>query len=121
MQDSQKNLYKKLLGKIGEDKAVKFLKRKGYKIEKRNFKTKLGEADVIAFDGETVVFVEVKTRSSNVFGSPAEAVTFEKQRKYFLIASEYLQKFGLLDKACRFDVIEVYKGQINHILNAFCM
>lgn len=119
MQITQKNFYKKLLGRAGEIKAAEFLKKKGYEITDKNFKTRIGEIDVIAKDGEYVVFVEVKTRTDDSYGTPSEAVDNKKQEKYRLVAAEYLQKKRLSDAACRFDVIEIENGKINHIENAF--
>ena len=121
MQITQKNFYKKLLGRAGELKAEEFLKKKGFKILKTNYKTHCGEIDIIALDGECLVFVEVKTRSSEEFGLPSEAVTIKKQEKYFKVALEFLQREKKLDSQCRFDVIEIENGQINHIIDAFCM
>lgn len=119
MQIAQKNFYKKLLGHAGEVKAAEFLKEKKYKILARNFRTRIGEIDIIAEDGDTVVFVEVKTRSDDSFGSPSEAVGYKKREKYFMVAEEYLLKEGRENAPCRFDVIEIRDGQINHIENAF--
>jgi len=116
---SQKDFHKKLLGRRGEVKVKKFLKKKGYKILECNYKTKFGEIDIIALDKETIVFVEVKTRSSDAFGTPSEAVTFIKQKKYKKVAEEYLQKNASIESACRFDVVEVLDEEINHIKNAF--
>ena len=121
MQIAQKNFYKKFLGRAGELKAVEYLKQKGYTILDTNYKTHVGEIDIIAEDSGTIVFVEVKTRSGDAYGLPCEAVDLKKQEKYFLLASQYLQKKGLTDKPCRFDVVEIENGQINHIENAFCM
>ena len=119
MQIAQKNFYKKFLGRAGEIKAADFLKKEGYKILKTNYKTYLGEIDIIAKDGEYVVFIEVKTRSSEDFGAPSEAVNSRKIDKYYKVASEYLQSQGKIDSPCRFDVIEIENGQINHIIDAF--
>ena len=119
MQDSQKNFHKKLLGRIGEKSAVKFLKKLKYKILETNYTNHVGEIDIIAKDNDTIVFVEVKTRSSDTFGMPSEAVNYEKQRKYFIIASYYLERFGYTENECRFDVIEVLNGEINHLKSAF--
>lgn len=119
MQDTQKDFHKKLLGKVGEKQAVKFLKKKGYKIIETNFKTYLGEIDIIALDKDYTVFVEVKTRQSDDYGYPSEAVDKEKQRKYKLVATEYLALKKNLDIKCRFDVIEVENKKINHIIDAF--
>ena len=119
MQTAQKNFYKKLLGRRGEVTAKKYLEKSGYKILEKNFSTKFGEIDLIATKGETLVFIEVKTRSSVKFGYPAEAVDKKKREKYFIVANEYLQKNKIVDKECRFDVIEVLSGEVNHIENAF--
>ena len=119
MQITQKNFYKKLLGRAGEVKAAEFLKKKGYEITDKNFKTRIGEIDVIARDGEYVVFVEVKTRTDDLYGAPSEAVDYKKREKYRLVAAEYLQKHELTDVPCRFDVVEIENGKINHIENAF--
>ncbi len=121
MQIAQKNFYKKFLGRAGEVKATEFLKKKGYKIIKTNYKTYFGEIDIIAQDGEYTVFIEVKTRTDDEFGTPSEAVTTIKQQKYYRIATEFLQKAKKLDTPCRFDVVEIENGQINHIIDAFCM
>ena len=121
MQIAQKNFYKKLLGRVGEKKAGEFLKKKGYKILETNYKTHVGEIDVIAMDDEQVVFVEVKTRTNDDFGSPSEAVNRKKQEKYYKVATEFLMREELSDRVCRFDVVEIENGQINHIFNAFGM
>ena len=119
MQIAQKNFYKKLLGRAGEKLAVDFLKKKGFKILKTNYKTVVGEIDIIAQDKEYIVFIEVKTRSSDNYGLPREAVDRKKQEKYYKTATFYLQKEKKTDANCRFDVVEIENGQINHIFNAF--
>lgn len=121
MQIAQKNFYKKFLGRAGEIKAAEFLKKKGFKILKTNYKTYCGEIDIIALDGENVVFIEVKTRSGEEYGLPSESVTIKKREKYYKVASEFLQRERKTDCPCRFDVIEIENGQINHILDAFSM
>ena len=121
MQIAQKNFYKKSLGRAGELKATEFLKKKGYEILERNYKTHIGEIDIIALDNETVVFVEVKTRIDDAFGAPAEAVDERKRFKYKKVATEYLVKKNRLENNCRFDVIEIENGKINHIIDAFCV
>lgn len=109
----------KAVGKFGEDFAAKFLKRKGYEIIKRNYINPYGEIDIIAaFDGY-LIFIEVKTRSTEEFGRPAEAVNAHKIRKISQVASYYIQTKRLYDYPVRFDVIEVCEGEINHIENAF--
>ena len=121
MQIAQKNFYKKLLGRAGEKEACKFLKSNGYEILDTNYRTYVGEVDIVAKQGEEIVFVEVKTRSGDEYGTPAEAVTRKKQEKYFKVAQEYLIKTSRTSSSCRFDVIEIENGQINHIKDAFCM
>jgi putative endonuclease len=121
LQIAQKNFYKKLLGRAGEKRATEFLRKKGFKILQTNYKTHIGEIDVIAKDGDTIVFVEVKTRISDEYGVPSEAVNVKKQEKYYKVATEYLVREKLMDSPCRFDVIEIENGQINHIFNAFGM
>ena len=120
MQIAQKNFYKKLLGRAGELKAAEFLKKKKYEILEKNFRTHLGEIDIIAKDSDgTIVFVEVKTRSDESYGLPCEAVDIKKQEKYIRVASEYLLRKKLTEEPCRFDVVEIENGKINHIENAF--
>lgn len=120
MQTTQKNFYKKLFGGIGEKKSAKFLKKKGYKILEKNYKTKIGEIDIIAEKDGVIVFVEVKTRTDDSFGYAAEAVDRRKREKYFKVATEYLLKKQKIDSACRFDIIAIENDEINHIENAFC-
>jgi len=100
-------MHNKELGRQGEEEAVNFLKKKGYKILERNFKNKLGEIDIVAKDNNTLCFVEVKTRSNLRFGIPQEAVTFSKQRKLNKIALSYLKKYNLLNAPARFDIVSV--------------
>ena len=119
MQIAQKNFYKKFLGRAGEVKAAEFLKKKGYKIIKTNYKTCFGEIDLIAQDNEYTVFIEVKTRTSEDYGLPSEAVDNRKVEKYYKVATEYLQRNKKTDSPCRFDVVEIENGQINHIIDAF--
>lgn len=121
MQFAQKNFYKKLLGKVGEETAVSFLKKQGFKITERNYKNAFGEIDIIAKDGEYTVFIEVKTRTGDAFGSAGEAVDLRKRQKYGRIAKAYLAGKGLSDVACRFDVVEIEDGKINHTKDAFSL
>jgi putative endonuclease len=115
----------KQLGKIGELLAVKFLKQKGYQIIEQNYRSAWGEIDLIAQDGEVLVFVEVKTRRSLKFGAPQVAVANSKQRKMSKTALEYLQEKNFFDYVCRFDVISIVfppepsEPIIEHIENAF--
>jgi putative endonuclease len=95
------------LGQKGEELAVKFLKKKGYRIIRQNYKTPVGEIDIIAKDKDTIVFVEVKTRESMEFGYPFEAVNSTKRRKIANVAKLYIKKFKEIPR-CRFDVVSVY-------------
>ncbi len=95
------------LGKSGEDLACLELRRRGYAIVARRYRTRAGEIDIVARDGGTLVFVEVKTRRSLRFGHPAEAVTARKQAKIRAMACDYLARAALGDCPCRFDVVAV--------------
>jgi putative endonuclease len=95
------------LGKSGEDLAVAELERRGYAILARRYRTRHGEIDVVARDGETTVFVEVKARTTGEFGGPAVAVTPWKQRRLVSMATDYLARHRLTDRPCRFDVVTV--------------
>lgn len=115
----------KQIGDFGENAACRFLEEHGIKVLKRNYHERGGELDIIAKDGETIVFAEVKTRISKSYGVPAEFVDFKKQEKIIKTAVSYL---GSDDIDMRFDVIEVMyekKGEelfvteINHIKGAF--
>lgn len=108
----------RLLGDRGERRARRYLKRSGYKILERNFKNPFGEVDIIAKKGDVVAFIEVKTRSSDLFGMPSEAVLRDKKRRYVRAAEFYFAN-RQIDVVVRFDVIEVYRGKVNHILSAF--
>lgn len=101
---SRQNL---ILGKSGEEAAAGFLKEQGYKILKKNYKTKLGEIDIIALDKDTLCFIEVKTRSSLRFGAPKEALSGFKQRQICKSALCYLKENNNFDKKARFDVVSV--------------
>jgi len=99
------------LGKSGEELAVALLEKNGYRILARNYKTKLGEIDIVAYDKDTICFVEVKTRHSDKYGMPQEAISGFKQRQISKAALMYLQKNHLLDKNARFDVVSIIYSQ----------
>ena len=103
---------KRSYGDLGEDYAVKLLKKKGYTIIERNFTTKLGEIDIIAREGECLVFIEVKTRWSKKFGLPEEAVTPWKLAKIRRVAQYFMLSHSHLPQKARIEVvaIEVEKG-----------
>ena len=100
------------LGKQGEDLACRELRRRGYSILARGYRTRYGEIDIVARDGDVLVFVEVKTRSTSRCGSPLDALTAIKQRRVTAMARSYLTRTGWDDRPCRFDVIGIrYEGR----------
>ena len=99
--------YRQSLGKLGENLACDALEQRGYAIVARRYRTNAGEIDIVARDGETTVFVEVKLRAGDDFGGGAEAVTRWKQRKVTLMAMDYVARHRLEDTPCRFDVVTV--------------
>ncbi len=120
-------LFNKMTGACGEDAACSFLKKNKYKIVERNFRCSRGEIDIIAKKGEDLVFVEVKTRSSDKFGTPAQAVTYYKKQNIVKTAQVYLMN-NPTDMNIRFDIVEVYGtftasgfclDGINHIEGVF--
>lgn len=118
------NTFKLELGRKGEDAALDFLKKEGYKIIKRNYKNKLGEIDIIAKDNTTLCFIEVKTRTSLSFGFPEEAINLHKRRQLNKVALSYLKQYNLFNIPVRFDIISVIlndpeKIDIRIIKNAF--
>ena len=112
------------LGDRGERLAVRYLKRQGFRILARRSRNRLGEIDIIALDGDSIVFVEVKTRSSQSAGHPSEAVTFAKQQQLTRLALTWLKSRGMLERRARFDVIAITWGDgtgplIEHYKSAF--
>lgn len=110
-------------GKAGEELAAAFLAKEGYRILERNFRSPLGEIDIVAVDKGTLVFVEVKTRSSNKFGLPEEAVNHRKQHQMTKAAQLYISRKRLFNSPARFDVVAVTLSGTNEevrvIRNAF--
>lgn len=115
--DDRKN--KRQTGACYERKAAEFLQKKGYEILEMNFRSKAGEIDIVAKDGQYVVFCEVKYRSGSSAGSPLDAVDLRKQKVIFRSAGLYLAVHGLTNVPCRFDVIGITNREILHIKNAF--
>ena len=95
------------LGRTGEDLACGELERRGYVILARRYRRRGGELDVIARDGQTLVFVEVKTRDGREFGEGVDAVTARKRRRITQVALDYVARHGLTDCPCRFDVVSI--------------
>lgn len=114
-----------VLGKLGERYAARYLVKQGCSIVEKNFKASVGEIDIIARHDDTLVFTEVKTRSSSQFGSPLEAVDARKQRQIIRTAQVFLKDREVLETPCRFDVLAVYIGfggrlsQVEWIRSAF--
>lgn len=100
-------------GREGEEVAVAFLKKNGYRILEKNFRAKFGEIDVIAEQNSTVVFIEVKARADHQYGHPFNAVTPSKQRKIIQVAQSYLAKHQLMENPARFDVVGLTVDPVN--------
>ena len=112
------------LGILGEELAFQYLKTRGYKILLRNYESPLGEIDLIAKEKGALVFIEVKTRSSDAMGVPSESVTAFKRHQIVKSARYYIQRYGIHDVLCRFDVVSVLipkegKASLELIENAF--
>ena len=108
------------LGTEGESQAAEYLKKQGYIILEQNYRAGRNEVDIICEKKGIVVFVEVKTRTTDNFGEPVEAVDSTKTRKIIKVAQSYLHNRDLWDKCkVRFDVIGINKDGINHIEDAF--
>lgn len=111
------------LGRIGEDLACRELERRGYAIVARRYRRRHGEIDIIARDGPTMVFVEVKAREGRQFGEACEAVTGLKRYRMAQIALDYLVRHRLADCPCRFDVVSIHleggRSTIDVVQNAF--
>ena len=103
--------YNLSFGKSSENEAVKYLREQGYKILATNYKSRLGEIDIVAKEGRVVCFVEVKSRSSLAFGFPQEAVTKLKQHKISQSAIVYLKEKRWLEQSCRFDVLSIIRDE----------
>ncbi len=119
------NCFNKDIGNYGEELALTYLKDKGYRIISRNFRNKYGEIDLICKLEDLLIFIEVKSRFSSLYGSPLEAVTYFKQKQILKLCKLYIMKNNLYNLNCRFDVIEIYFNinndlySINHIIDAF--
>jgi len=114
---------KQILGREGEGIAERYLRKKGYRLLQRNYRCPIGEVDLIALDRRVIVFVEVKTRTDDSFGSPLESVHPLKQRKMIKAALFFLHQHRLHDREARFDVVGIsFEGEkpvVEHVQNAF--
>lgn len=111
------------LGKKGEELALSYLKSKKYKIIEKNVRNRFGEIDIIAKDQGTLVFIEVKTRTSEAFGSPIQGINERKKERLRQLATRYIAENGLIEQEVRFDVLGILQTgketKIEHIPNAF--
>jgi putative endonuclease len=98
---------RQIVGKAGEEAALQYLCRHGYRIVERNYRCRFGEIDLIARDGSMLVFVEVKTRRTQMYGPAAAAVTHGKQQHLIKASQAYLMQRKMADELCRFDVVTV--------------
>ncbi len=106
------------MGRTGEDLTCKYLKKRGYQILERNYKTPFGEADIIALKDGVYCFVEVKTRENDAFGQPFEAVDARKRERYRKIALYYCNMLRE-EPECRFDIASVFEGEIEYFEDAY--
>lgn len=111
-------------GKRGEDLALRYLKKQGYRIIERNFKTRQGEIDIIACDNDCISFVEVRSRSADNLGLPEDSIDRRKQKQIAKVALAYIKRRRLEDRNCKFDVICVEDAnsvspKVRLIKNAF--
>lgn len=119
-----RRLSNKELGRMGENAGARYLRSRGYTILQRNWRCEAGEVDIVAQDENYLIFVEVKTRRSHELGYPAEAVTYERKKRYEKIASHYLHSFDLDFLPVRFDVLSIEvthdnRAHIRHYIDAF--
>ncbi|HPQ43412.1 MAG TPA: YraN family protein [Syntrophales bacterium] len=110
-------------GVQGEDIATSCLRKEGYRIIEKNYRCRYGEIDIVTMDADEIVFVEVKSRQSDLFGSPEEAVGITKRKKISKVALYYLQDKGLSDHNARFDIVAITYlpegNRVKIIKNAF--
>jgi putative endonuclease len=120
---NKKNGYRKRVGREGEDRAVHYVEGKGYTVLERNYRAERGEIDIVALDGDVLVFVEVKTKRHDSYGEPETWVDRRKQAQIGKVAQAYIQQHNIDDRDCRFDVIGIagddQNVEIHHIEDAF--
>ena len=114
---------KKEIGQKGENLAVEYLQKLGYKVLERNYRCKLGEVDIIALNNDTLVFIEVRTRSSLDFGLPQESINRRKRHQISKVALEFMLRKKMKNIPARFDVVAISlepgKEKVDHIKDAF--
>lgn len=106
-------------GREGEEMAVEYLSINGYNILERNYRNRFGEIDLIAKDGKTVVFIEVKRRNTDSYGLPVESVDIKKQKRLSKAAAAYITEKRITNSPCRFDVVSIYNDRIELFKDAF--
>ena len=110
-------------GREGENLAAQFLEKKGYSILERNYRFERGEIDIVAKEGQELVFVEVKSRHSKQYGAPEESVTPAKEAQLKKVAEGYLYEHNIENQSCRFDIVTITYQQGTPVLrlipNAF--
>lgn len=106
-------------GRAGESTAEEYLAVRGYDILEKNYRNRFGEIDIIAKDGETFVFIEVKTRNTGLHGLPADAVDIRKQRRIGRVALSYITVKKIVNQPCRFDVLSICDDRVELITDAF--
>ena len=106
-------------GRAGESTAEEYLAVRGHEILEKNYRNRFGEIDIIAKDGKTFVFIEVKTRNNGFHGLPADAVDTRKQRRIGKVALSYISYKKIVNQPCRFDVLSIYDDRIELIADAF--
>jgi putative endonuclease len=123
MRNTMSPANRRIQGNAGEDLAAKFLESNGFTIVERNYRFERGEIDLIAEEGDELVFIEVKARNSTSFGAPEDAVTEEKQEQVRAVADGYLFEHDIDNRPCRFDVVAIeFKNgipEIRHIRDSF--
>ena len=111
------------LGARGESVAARYLRRRGYAIVRRNYRGAHGEVDLVALDGDVLVFIEVKTRAQDRFGEPLDAIDGDKQRRIARVAEDFVHEHRLSDRAVRFDVVGVrrrgWRWEVELVRDAF--
>lgn len=118
------SVWRRWRGQRGEQLAVDYLRHQGFRIQQQNYRCRSGEIDIIAWDGPTLVFVEVKTKSQLTFGAPQVMVDRHKQKKIVQVAMIYVQQQALQNTALRFDVVAVMllpdgEPEVTHMPAAF--
>ena len=110
---------RRAFGQAGEDEAAAWYRARGYTIVDRNWRCREGELDLVVARGRTLVFVEVKNRRTDRFGTPAEAITPRKQQRLRTLARRYLEATGARPRSLRFDVVSILGGHLEVIPAAF--